>query len=106
MKYKRLIAVISLTLLTLLITSCQSNKQEKTKVVVSYPQLMFPKYPAPNNNVLPLGYDGKVVRDEETEIANVIMPFWYYQLIMDYKVRVDKASAEYAAFIQSVPKSQ
>jgi hypothetical protein len=28
------------------------------------------------------------------------MPFWYYQLIVDYKAGVDEAKAKYEAFNQ------
>lgn len=85
-------------------TSCQSSKEIEYKTVVSYPDLYFPKYPEPKMNVLPLDINGKVVRDSETEITMVMMPFWYYQLIVDYKIDVDKARAEYDSFVAHATK--
>lgn len=83
----------------LVMNSCQSSKQTEIKTVTVYPQLYFPKYPEPKKNVLPLDKNGKVVKDNDTPIENVIMPLWYYQLIVDYKIGVDKAKAEYDAFV-------
>lgn len=86
----------------LVMSSCQSNKNTEIKTITVYPQLYFPKYPEPKKNVLPLDKDGKVVKDNETEIENVIMPLWYYQLIVSYKVDVDRAKAEYETFVHKI----
>lgn len=53
-------------------------------------------------NVIPFDRNGKQVRDEETEIDSVMMPFWYYKLIVDYKIDVDKAKYEYESFVAHV----
>ena len=62
------------------------------------PDLDFPKYPTPKGHVIPLDADGKRVTENNQEIVNVIMPLWYYQKIVEYKVKVDEAETEYEAF--------
>ena len=96
---KKLTAVIILTLLTLLISSCQSNKKQiEYKVVYQLPDLYFPKFPKPGKNVLPYDKDFKKVTDVDTPIEYVVMPFWYYERICDYKLAVDEQAAKYEAF--------
>ena len=77
--------------------SCRSNEIQY-KTIFATPELTFPKYPEPNKNVLPLDKDYKRVTDNTKEIEYVIMPFWYYKLIVDYKVKVDEQKAKYEAF--------
>ena len=90
-----------MTALTLVMISCQSNKAKtEYKTIYATPDLFFPTYPAPNNNVLPLDENYKRVTDNVTEIEYVVMPFWYYKLIVDYKVSVDETKAKYEAFNQ------
>ena len=88
-------------LLTLVMNSCQSNKTKtEYKTVYAVPELYFPQYPAPKNNVIPYDKDFKKVTDVNTEIEYVVMPFWYYKLIVDYKVSVDEQKTKYEAFKQ------
>lgn len=96
---------IALIISMLLMTSCQSDRVQ-TKTVIVYPALYFPKYPEPKMNVIPFDINGNQVRDNETEIYTVTMPYWYYQLIVDYKLDVDKAKAEYEAFLRHTKKQQ
>ena len=89
--------------LTLALSSCQSNKTApEVKTVYATPELYFPKFPDPKKNVIPYDKDFKKVTDVNTDIEYVIMPFWYYQLIVDYKVSVDETKAKYEAFNQRV----
>lgn len=82
-------------------TSCQSDKvRTEYKTIYATPDLYFPKYPAPNGNVLPLDENYKRVTDNTQNVEYVVMPFWYYQLIVDYKVAVDETKAKYEAFNQ------
>jgi len=90
----------------LLIGSCQTNKPQEIRIVRSYPILDLPDYPEPNGNVIPLDWDDKVVTDNDTEIASVKMPFWYYKMIMEYKVKNSKAKAEYKAFVARQQEAQ
>lgn len=87
----------------LVMTSCQSDKvRTEYKTIYATPDLYFPKYPAPNGNVLPLDENYKKVTDNTQNVEYVIMPFWYYQLIVDYKVGVDETKAKYEAFNQRI----
>lgn len=84
-------------LLTLVMNSCKSNQIEY-KTIYATPDLFFPTFPAPKGNVMPLDEDYKRVTDNTKEIEYVVMPFWYYKLIVDYKVSVDEQKAKYEAF--------
>ena len=87
--------------LTLVMTSCQSNKTKtEYKTIYATPDLFFPTYPAPNGNGLPLDENYKRVTDNTQNVEYVIMPFWYYKLIVDYKAGVDETKAKYEAFNQ------
>ena len=86
-------------LLMLAISSCKSNQvKAETKVVYVMPELIKPKYPEPKNKVIPYDKDFKKVTDAETDIEYVVMPFWYYKLIVNYKVYVDEQFTKYEAF--------
>ena len=88
-------------LLMPVMNSCKSNQiKTEVKTVYALPELYFPKYSEPKNKVIPYDKDFKKVTDVETQIEYVVMPFWYYQLIVDYKVAVDEAQAKYEAFNQ------
>ena len=92
-------AIIILMPLMLAITSCQSDKvRTEYKTIYATPELYFPTYPAPNGNVLPLDENYKRVTTDEQNVEYVIMPFWYYKLIVDYKVSVDEQKTKYEAF--------
>lgn len=83
--------------------SCKSNEiKTEVKTVYAMPELLFPKFPEPNNKVIPYDKDFKKVTDVDTEIEYVVMPFWYYKLIVNYKIRVDEQKAKYEAFKKSV----
>jgi len=47
---------------------------------------------------LPLDENYKRVTDNTQNVEYVVMPFWYYKLIVDYKVKVDEVEAKYDAF--------
>ena len=80
---------------------CKSNEvRTEYKTIYATPDLYFPSYPNPQNNVLPLDKDYKRVTDNDTEVVYVIMPYWYYKMIKDYKVGVDETKAKYEAFNQ------
>ena len=85
--------------LMLVMISCQSDKvKTEYKTIYAIPELYFPKYPEPKNNVIPLDKNYKRVTNNETEVVYVIMPYWYYQLITDYKASIDEQKAKYEAF--------
>jgi len=79
--------------------SCKSSEiKTEYKTIYATPDLYFPTYPAPNGNVLPLDENYKRVTDDDTEVVYVVMPYWYYKLITDYKAGVDEQKAKYEAF--------
>ena len=83
----------------LVMSSCQSNKTKtEYKTIYATPELYFPKFPDPKNKVVPYDKDFKKVTENTQEIEYVVMPFWYYKLIVDYKVSVDEQKAKYEAF--------
>ena len=85
--------------LMLVMNSCQSDKvKTEYKTIYATPDLYFPSFPAPGNNVLPLDENYKRVTTDEQDIEYVVMPSWYYKLIVDYKVSVDETKAKYEAF--------
>jgi hypothetical protein len=88
-----------LIVLTLVLNSCKSNQiRTEYKTVYATPELYFPKFPEPKKNVIPYDKDFKKVTDAETNVEYVVMPFWYYKLIVDYKISVDEQKAKYEAF--------
>ena len=91
--------VIPLIVLMLVMSCCKSNEvKTEYKTIYATPDLYFPDYPNPNNNVLPLDENYKRVTDNTQNVEYVVMPFWYYKLIVDYKVKVDEQKAKYEAF--------
>ena len=97
------LVVIILTLSTLATISCKSSPvRTEVKTIYATPELDFPKYPEPRKNVIPYDKDFQKVTDAETEIEYVVMPFWYYKLIVNYKVRVDEQKAKYDAFQERI----
>lgn len=104
--------MVSLILIVfmLLMNSCESNNVvHETKYVHVYPQLYFPELKDPTDICLPLDADYKVIRsllDEqgiEREVVWVMMPYWYYLQMADYKTDVRRAKAEYESFIGHLP---
>ena len=88
-------------LLTLVMSSCQSSKVEvetKVKIVYVVPDLVKPKYPDSTNIVITYDKDSNKVNDVDTDIEFVVMPFWYYKQIVEYKVNVDEQFTKYEAF--------
>lgn len=79
------------------LTSCLSSPQPEIKTIYVCPDIYFPNFPKPRN-IIPLDSDGKKVVDDETEIMNVLIPYWYWNLIIDYKLEVDDAENYYKAY--------
>ena len=62
------------------------------------PDLVKPKYPDSTNIVITYDKDSNKVNDVDTDIEFVVMPFWYYKQIVEYKVNVDEQFTKYEAF--------
>lgn len=92
----------------LALTCCQSSRIEYQTVYV-YPQLYFPQKINRSPLEIPLDGNFKQVKsdyDEEGKpvvVEWVLTPFWLYRLRSDYQVQVDKAEAEYKAFVNNLP---
>lgn len=83
----------------LVLNSCKSSEvRTEVKTIYALPELYFPKFPDPKKNIVPYDKDFKKVTDVDTEIAYVVMPFWYYEPIVNYKIQVDEQKAKYEAF--------
>lgn len=99
--------LITLVLLMLALSCCQSSRVEY-KTVYVYPQLYFPKKPAASPLELPLDEHFKVVKSDydaegkPIKVEWVLTPYWLYKLRTDYTVYVDTAEAEYKAFMKSI----
>ena len=91
--------VTILMLLMLSMSCCRSNNvKTEYKTIYVTPDLCFPTYPKPGSNVMPYDKDFNKVTDADTQIEYVVMPFWYYKLMLDYKLQVDETEARYEAF--------
>lgn len=77
--------------------SCRTNQFDNIKTIYVCPELHFPRFPVPKN-IIPVDAEGKKVTDEDTEIMNVVIPYWYWNLIIDYKIAVDETQTYYNAY--------
>lgn len=97
----------------LLLTACASKPVEPivvTKLIYVSPDLYFPKFPAPQDGIiLPLDADYKMVTSDYDEDGNPIevvysiVPEWWLNLVLDYKLDVDTAKAKYDAWKAAIP---
>lgn len=93
----------------LAMTSCLSNAvkvKTEYKTIYVVPELSKPKFPESRNKVIPLDKDFHKVTNVNTDIEWVFIPFWYYKLIVEYKVSVDEQFAKYDAFKAELEKSE
>lgn len=96
--------VLSLSVLFLM--SCATSK-ETIKTVYVYPQLYIPETPKIKETSLILyDWNNKVITDftdiKTTDIQNVLIPYWYLQLIADTFLDVEIARIEYQKFITNL----
>lgn len=88
--------------MTLLI-ACRTSKIETPQSDVIYPILHFPEFPVPNGKIIPLDSNGDVVRDDNTKIETVNMPYWYFMLVFDkFSYDYKTTQLEYNAFVEKV----
>ncbi|MCQ2052945.1 MAG: hypothetical protein MJZ03_03320 [archaeon] len=83
--------------------SCATTK-ETFKTVYVYPQIYIPTTPKIKaESMILYGWDGKVIKDlsnvKTSDIQNVLVPYWYLQLIADTFLDVEVARTEYEQFI-------
>ena len=82
--------VMELILLMLVLTGCKTlqkkDRKETPKIVIAgIDTVYFPSFPDPQGvNIVPLDADGNIVTTDEEHIENVLIPYWYWNLIIDY----------------------
>lgn len=89
---KEYILAIVLIALTLVLICCASKPKEVIReipvpVVAGVEGVYFPAPPYPKDGIImPLDENGQVVvkEDENIHINTVVMPFWYWKLVLDY----------------------
>ena len=93
--HKRIIQVISLIILMLALTACVSHPKEEKKEtpapVITVETIYFPSFPEPPDDIIPLDKDNNVVTSDDTETVNVLIPYWYWNLIIDYVEKTEEA---------------
>lgn len=73
-------------------------------VIVGLDSVYFPTFPYPKDGiVLPLDANNKLVLDDNSEIVSVIMPYWYWNLIIDYATKIETAAAALQAAAERPP---
>ena len=102
--YRNLKKVITLMLLMLVLSACASQqKKEKQEIIVpviaGLDVVYFPSVPNPEDvEIIPLDEQGNIVVDEKVLIKDVVIPFWYWNMILDYIDKTETAvTALYAA---------
>ena len=91
---KECIVVILLMVLTLALICCASNQKEVIKeipvpVVTGLEGVYFPSFPYPKDGIVqPLTEADK---DGELHVYAVVIPYWYWNLIIDYASNTEKA---------------
>lgn len=93
----RCIQVIRWILLMLVLTSCatkpKADNSETPKIVIAgIDTVYFPAFPYPQDGVvIPLDVDGNAVIAEGVEIVNVMIPYWYWKLVIEYVRNTENA---------------
>ena len=91
---KECIVVILLMVLTLALICCASNQKEVVKeipvpVVMGLDGVYFPSFPYPKEGIIqPLTEADK---DGELHLYAVVLPYWYWNLIIDYASKTETA---------------
>jgi len=89
--------VMGLILLMLVLTGCKTlqkkDRKETPKIqVAGIETVYFPSFPDSEGvNIIPLDADGNIVTTDEEHIANVLIPYWYWNLIIDYVEETETA---------------
>ncbi len=93
--HKKVIQVISWIILMLALTGCVSHPKEEKKetpaIAVTVETVYFPSFPEPPEDIIPLDADKAIVTSGDTEIAYVAIPYYYWNLIIDYVEETEQA---------------
>ena len=75
----------------MLLLSCCKSSQIKARKDTNI-DVYFPAFPYPQTGtILFLDINGKRVTDYQTEIVNVVMPYWYWKQIVQYVTETEEA---------------
>lgn len=89
--HKKVIQALSLIILMLALTACVSHPKEEKKEIPAIKTVYFPSFPEPPEDIKPLDKDNNIVTSSGTEIAYVVLPYWYWNLIIDYVEETEQA---------------
>ena len=91
---KECIVAMALIVLTLVLICCASKPKEVVKeipvpVVMGLEGVYFPSFPYPKDGIIqPLTEADK---DGELHVYAVVIPYWYWNLIIDYASKTETA---------------
>lgn len=84
--------------------SCQSSKREVnyvTKTVYQVPPIYFYNFPTLRDSItIPLDAEGKRIKDNDTEVVSVVVPYWYIQQLAEFKLRYEETIKQYDHYKQ------
>lgn len=75
----------------MLVLNCCKSNQVRVRTETAK-NIYFPEFPlAPDHTLLPLDFYGKRVKDIDTEIVYIQMPYWYWKEIVKYATEIEEA---------------
>ena len=93
--HKKVIQALSWIILMLALTGCVSHPKEDKKEtpapVVKIETIYFPSFPQPPEDIIPLDKDKNIVTSDDTEVIYMQLPYWYWNLIIDYVEETEQA---------------
>ena len=93
--HKKVIQALSWIILMLALTGCVSHprgeRKETPAPIITVETVYFPSFPEPPEDIIPLDKDNNIVTSRETEIVYITIPYWYWNLIIDYAEGTEQA---------------
>jgi len=89
--------VTALIVLMLALSSCatkpKQDENETPKIVIAgIETVYFPAFPYPDDDVvIPLDADKNIVINSGASIEYVMLPYWYWKLIIEYVIDTENA---------------
>ena len=60
-------------------------------MIVGIETVYFPSFPEPPEDIIALDKDNNIVTSGDTEIVYVAIPYWYWNLVIDYVEETEAA---------------
>ncbi|MBO7735854.1 MAG: hypothetical protein J6S67_25015 [Methanobrevibacter sp.] len=81
-------------------TACASHPkgEKKETPVITVDTVYFPSFPEPPEDIIPLDADKNIVTDSDTDIVYITIPYWYWNLIIDYVEETEQAVTSLTAW--------